>query len=149
MTPFSIRAACPAQYWTRAKIKMDANPVIHILIDYRKALFLALGGEALTDLDTGAAAVEILSTVGVSGIKRGVFQGRFWFRKIPYGLLFGRRVEDGAETGTQVDGFTGRWVQRVRIQKSSSRDPSFFLKRLYWKARKKNFGNRYRNSFLW
>ena len=31
--------------------------------------FLALGGEALTDLDTGAAAVEILGAVGVGGIK--------------------------------------------------------------------------------
>ena len=31
--------------------------------------FLTLGGEALTDLDAGAAAVEILSAVGVSGIK--------------------------------------------------------------------------------
>ena len=66
--------------------------------------FLALGGEALTDLDTGAAAVEILSTVGVSDIKRGVFQGRFWFGKIPCGHLFGRRVKDRVETGTQVDG---------------------------------------------
>lgn len=31
--------------------------------------FLALGGEALTDLDAGAAAVEILGAVGVGGIK--------------------------------------------------------------------------------
>ena len=114
MTPFSIRAACPAQYWTRAKIKMDANPVIHILIDYRKALLLALGSKVLADLDAGAAAVEILSAVGVSDIKRGVFQGRFWFGKIPCGLLFGRRVEDGVETGTQVDGFKEFGFKKVR-----------------------------------
>ena len=37
--------------------------------------FLTLGSKALTDLDAGAAAVEILGAVGVSGIKRGVFQG--------------------------------------------------------------------------
>ena len=114
MTPFSIRAACPAQYWTRAKIKMDANPVIHILTDYRKALFLALGSKVLTDLDAGAAAVEILSAVGVSGIKGGVFQSGFWFRKIPCGLLFGRRVEDRVKAGTQVDGFKEFGFKKVR-----------------------------------
>ena len=114
MTPFSIRAACPAQYWTSTRIEIDTNPVIPILTDYRKVLFLALGSKVLTDLDAGAAAVEILGAVGVSDIKRGVFQGGFWFRKIPYGLLFGRRVEDRVETGTQVDGFKEFGFKKVR-----------------------------------
>src|SRR5699024_7527447 len=106
--------------------------------------FLAPWSEMLTDLDTGAAAVEILGAVGVSDIKRGVFQGRFWFGKIPCGLLFGRRVEDRLKAGTQVDGFKEFGFKKVRHA-----IPPFFLKRLYWKARKKNFGSRYRNSFLW
>ena len=76
--------------------------------------FLAPWSEILTDLDTGAAAVEILGAVGVSDIKRGVFQGGFWFRKIPYGLLFGRRVEDRLEAGIQVDGFKEFGFKKVR-----------------------------------
>ena len=106
--------------------------------------FLALGGEALTDLDTGAAAVEILSAVGVSGLQGGGFQSGFWFRKIPCGFLFRRWVKDRLEAGTQVDGFKVFGFKKVRHA-----IPPFFLKRLYWKARKKNFGSRYRNSFLW